>query len=323
MKKISTNIITGFLGVGKTTAILELLKTKPKDEVWAVLVNEFGEVGIDGALLSNNGAFIKEVPGGCMCCVAGLPMQIGLNLLISKAKPDRLLIEPTGLGHPKQIIETLTNEHYHDLLDLRSVITLVDPRNLNNARYLDNENFNDQISVADVVVANKTDRCTEAEKPLFEAYLSGQLPTKQATGWVSQGKLEPQWLDYKHNKASISHSHQHSKSDLPSSLMTLEEGEAFTRKENQGQGFYSCGWLFNSKTVFDHPTLNQYFTGLAADRLKAIVKTTNGVYAFNSVAGVLSTHRLIDSADSRIEIINNKKLAWDNIEKHFIQASIN
>ncbi|WP_245869028.1 CobW-like GTP-binding protein, partial [Vibrio fujianensis] len=59
-KKVPTNIITGFLGVGKTTTILNLLKHKPADEKWAVLVNEFGEIGIDGAMMSEQGAFIKE-----------------------------------------------------------------------------------------------------------------------------------------------------------------------------------------------------------------------------------------------------------------------
>ena len=105
---IPTTLITGFLGVGKTTAILQLLANKPNNENWAVLVNEFGEIGIDSALLAGNsneqGVFIREVPGGCMCCASGVPMQVALNQLITKAKPDRLLIEPTGLGHPKEVV---------------------------------------------------------------------------------------------------------------------------------------------------------------------------------------------------------------------------
>ncbi|WP_353934880.1 CobW family GTP-binding protein, partial [Acinetobacter indicus] len=83
-----TNLITGFLGSGKTTSILHLLANKDPAEKWAVLVNEFGEVGIDGALLSDSGAMIKEIPGGCMCCVNGLPMQVGLNTLLRQGKPD-------------------------------------------------------------------------------------------------------------------------------------------------------------------------------------------------------------------------------------------
>lgn len=97
-----TNLITGFLGSGKTTSILHLLAHKDPAEKWAVLVNEFGEVGIDGALLADSGALLKEIPGGCMCCVNGLPMQVGLNTLLRQGKPDRLLIEPTGLGHPNR-----------------------------------------------------------------------------------------------------------------------------------------------------------------------------------------------------------------------------
>ncbi|WED25764.1 GTP-binding protein [Vibrio sp. DW001] len=80
---VPTNIITGFLGVGKTTAILKLLESKPANERWAVLVNEFGEIGVDGSLLQGHNnepkhVFIREVPGGCMCCAAGLPMQIAI-----------------------------------------------------------------------------------------------------------------------------------------------------------------------------------------------------------------------------------------------------
>ena len=101
--QVPTNIITGFLGVGKTTVIQKLLSQKPVEERWAVLVNEFGEVGIDSNLFSrakgqNNSVTISQVPGGCMCCTNGLPMQMALNLLLKESKPHRLLIEPTGLG---------------------------------------------------------------------------------------------------------------------------------------------------------------------------------------------------------------------------------
>jgi len=76
------NLITGFLGSGKTTLLCHLLAARPAGEKWAVLVNEFGEIGIDGALLADRGATLKEIPGGCLCCVNGLPMQVGLNMLL-------------------------------------------------------------------------------------------------------------------------------------------------------------------------------------------------------------------------------------------------
>ena len=151
-----TNLITGFLGSGKTTTIRHLLAHKPDQERWAVLVNEFGEIGIDGALLADSGAVLKEIPGGCMCCVNGLPMQVGLNMLLQQAKPDRLLIEPTGLGHPKQILSLLTQESYAGWIDLQATLCLLDARQLSQPRYRDNENFRDQLAAADVILASKT-----------------------------------------------------------------------------------------------------------------------------------------------------------------------
>ncbi|MCL1048592.1 CobW family GTP-binding protein [Shewanella abyssi] len=158
-KIIPTNIITGFLGVGKTSFIKSLLSQKPVDEVWAVLVNEFGEIGIDAGLLGSETQQIqiKEVAGGCMCCAAGLPMQVAINQLIAKAKPDRLLIEPTGLGHPQEVLKVLTQTHYQQVLAMKTCITLVDARKLNDSRYTEHEIFNQQLQVADLVLASKAD----------------------------------------------------------------------------------------------------------------------------------------------------------------------
>lgn len=159
---IPTNIITGFLGVGKTSTILHLLKTKPADERWAVLVNEFGKVGVDGSLFQgqrnkDQQVHIREVPGGCMCCTAGLPMQIALNELLIRAKPHRLLIEPTGLGHPVEVLEVLTSEYYRYVLSIEKIVTLVDARKLSDTRYTEHATFNQQIAIADVIVGNKQD----------------------------------------------------------------------------------------------------------------------------------------------------------------------
>lgn len=173
---IPTTIITGFLGVGKSSAILNLLKHKPKQERWAVLVNEFGEIGVDGSVFEGQhtqeqGVFIREVPGGCMCCVAGLPMQVALNQLLKLARPDRLLIEPTGLGHPKEILHTLRSDTYRSVINLQQIITLVDARKLSDRRYTEHHTFNEQIAIADVVVGNKQDLYQGDEQSTLQAYI--------------------------------------------------------------------------------------------------------------------------------------------------------
>ena len=214
---IPTNLITGFLGAGKTTAILHLLANKPEGETWGVLVNEFGEIGIDGAMMAGRGAVVREVPGGCMCCVAGLPMQIGLNMLIARSKPDRILIEPTGLGHPEQILKTLTGEHYREVLDLKASICLLDPRQLSDARYLENDNFKDQIALSDVLVANKVDCCTEQDEQRFYEFSETLVPAKSRIGWVIEGRLESEWLELPKlfREAIKPDAHHHHDSKMP------------------------------------------------------------------------------------------------------------
>ena len=173
---VPTNIITGFLGVGKTSTILHLLENKPGNERWAVLVNEFGEIGIDGSLFEGQrgdkqGVVIREVPGGCMCCAAGLPMQVALNQLLVKARPDRLLIEPTGLGHPKEVLNVLLSIHYRESLSLQKTLTLLDARKLSDSRYTSHETFNQQIAVADTVIGNKLDLYEDKDQEKLIAYV--------------------------------------------------------------------------------------------------------------------------------------------------------
>ena len=104
LQNIPTHVMAGPLGAGKASLIKHLLAQRPANERWAVLINEFGQIGLDAALLTqdDDGIALGEVAGGCLCCVNGAPFQVGLGRLLRKAKPDRLFIEPSGLGHPAQ-----------------------------------------------------------------------------------------------------------------------------------------------------------------------------------------------------------------------------
>lgn len=320
-KAIPTNLILGFLGVGKTTAILDLLKSRPEGEVWAVLVNEFGEVGIDGALLQTDGAFVKEVPGGCMCCVAGLPMQVSLNQLIKTAKPDRLIIEPTGLGHPAQILETLTSEHYATVLELGPVITLVDPRKLDDQRVLENVQFRDQVAAADILVANKTDLCTREQLDHFERWAKRLEPEKAGVFQVSQGQLNPAWLTGEMGEYDMTapdahrHYHQH---ETPAP-MPIEE-QPWQLAENSGQGYFSIGWRVHPDQQFDENSL--LMMAMAGDfiRFKAVVHTTEGWRTMNSSDGALSVAATGPRELSRVEVISPEALDAAGLDKQLRQA---
>ncbi|QUM74808.1 GTP-binding protein [Moritella sp. 24] len=325
--KIPTNIITGFLGVGKTTAIQQLLKQKPEGEVWGILVNEFGQIGIDGTLLSvftetlaepKSNIVIKEVPGGCLCCVAGLPMKMGLNMLISKAKPDRILIEPTGLGHLQQVITDLSGEFYCDVLDLKATVCLVDPRHLNDRKYVENNHFQDQISLADVLVANRTEELNEEDKDDFMHFSSELLPHKATVLWTNYGEITIAALDTPlnhdrrslHLSAHLKHTHHHEAAGSK-----LEIDPRFERNHGEGQGLFSYGWIFNQQQVFNLMTLATLLEPLDVIRLKAAIKTEQGCFTINSVNGECDFMPVTDLAESKIEIISMSELPWQSLEE--------
>lgn len=329
-KKIAINIIMGFLGVGKTTAILNLLKNKPVDEHWAVLVNEFGEVGIDGAILSaQSGMTISEVPGGCLCCVSGIPFQVALSNLIAQQKPDRILIEPTGLGHPKNLIRSLTTPEYQVYSELKASICLLDPRQLKNPRYQQHETFNDQCFLADVLVANKTDLASEIDENNFYQFAKNMQPQKSKLGWVNNGQLDLTWLDIdrddsRHSKGAHA-IHSHSNDDVAEDVMepvSLADGQSYKAFENQGMGYYSLGWLLAEDQVFDHQVLTQWLMMLDVERVKGLLITDQGTRVMNLRDQVFSEMPTRSLSQSRIEIIHNQVLDKIQLEAGLLACLI-
>lgn len=313
---VPTNIITGFLGVGKTSAILHLLKSKPATERWAVLVNEFGEIGVDGSLFEGQhseeqGVFIREVPGGCMCCAAGLPMQIALNHLLTRAKPDRLLIEPTGLGHPKEVLQVLSADYYQETLSLQKILTLVDARKLSDERYTNHQTFNQQIAIADIVVGNKLDLYQDEDNAKLETYVK-QYGSAQAQVILAQnGEISSIHLLGKTTAIAAGHHHNSvAEKPLLSEMPIPECG--YIKAVNEGEGFHSVGWRFSPTRIFNHEKLYSFLSGINAERMKAVFITQKGVFGYNLTPDALTEVELDDCIESRVEIISdNINSEWE------------
>lgn len=321
-----TNLITGFLGSGKTTTILHLLANKDPAEKWAVLVNEFGEVGIDGALLADSGALLKEIPGGCMCCVNGLPMQVGLNTLLRQGKPDRLLIEPTGLGHPKQILDILTAPVYEPWIDLRATLCLLDARQLLEPQYINNDNFRDQLASADFIIANKQDRADDAALKALEQWQASHGDNRQIVV-ATQGQIDNALLDaLRHNTrelpSSPEHSHAHPSSRGLAAL-NLASHQRWRRNLNQGQGYHACGWIFDSETVFDTIGLLEWARLAPVDRVKGVMRIPEGLVRINRQG--LDLHietQNVAPPDSRIELIHNDLADWNALQSSLLKIRL-
>ena len=155
-EKIPVNVISGFLGSGKTTAIIRLLKDKISEERWAVIINEFGKVSIDSQTLgiSTETSNIYEVSGGCICCSAKGYLQDNLEQIISNREYTRIIIEPSGLGGIDMVSEIVTA---NSDLKLMKIICLVDILNMDNARLQQLPIYHNQINKADLIVFTKVD----------------------------------------------------------------------------------------------------------------------------------------------------------------------
>ncbi|HSN41183.1 MAG TPA: GTP-binding protein [Burkholderiales bacterium] len=195
LTRTPVNLITGFLGAGKTTTILGLLATRPAGERWAVLVNEFGKVRIDVSTLEDGagGVVVREV-SGCICCTGQIAMRVVLTRLLRETRPDRLLIEP-GLGHLSGIINFLQDAQAMQALDLRATVCIIDPRQYSDPDIAAREDYREQIRLADVLVINGRGPAAPEEFALAKRAAAGFSPAKITVFETGHEKLDPALLD--------------------------------------------------------------------------------------------------------------------------------
>ena len=163
MERTKIDIISGFLGAGKTTLIKKLLKDAFKGEQVVPIENEFGEIGIDGGFLKEAGIEIREMNSGCICCSLVGDFGASLKEVISKYHPDRILIEPSGVGKLSDVIKAVQGVAEETGLVLNSYTTVVDAKKCK--MYMRNfgEFFNNQVEYAGAIIMSRTDIVDEAK----------------------------------------------------------------------------------------------------------------------------------------------------------------
>jgi G3E family GTPase len=168
MKKIPVTVLTGFLGSGKTTLLNRIL-TENHGKRIAVIENEFGEIGIDHALVINADEEVFEMNNGCICCtVRGDLIRILGNLMKRRDKFDHILIETTGMADPGPVAQTFfVDDDLRSLFSLDGIVTLVDAKHVH-LHLDDSSECKEQIAFADVLVLNKTDLVSERELEQLE-----------------------------------------------------------------------------------------------------------------------------------------------------------
>ena len=175
-EKIPVTVLTGYLGAGKTTLLNRIL-SEPHGQKFAVIVNEFGEIGIDNELIVGADEEVFEMNNGCVCCtVRGDLIRIIEGLMRRKGKFDAIIVETTGLADPAPVAQTFfVDENVGRKTKLDAVVTVADAKWLKE-RLKDAPEAKNQIAFADVILVNKTDLVSAGELSEIEARIRGINP---------------------------------------------------------------------------------------------------------------------------------------------------
>lgn len=337
IQAVPTHILTGFLGAGKTTLLRHLLSQKPRDEVWAVLVNEFGQIGLDGVLLdsADQGIAIREVAGGCLCCTSQLPMQIGLARLLGQAKPDRLFIEPTGLGHPKQLIEQLTASHWQQSLQLRAVVTVLNGTRLQEPKLREHESFTAQLVAADIILLSHHAEMQPSDHQALSSLLDS-LPAPQrqiiATdyGQTTLMQLDQPRQVSREVRRSLLHPLGGQRVSAPLSSMSEQSNSSAADDMSlpyhyveQSLGHAVGGWRLPVNWRFSRAKLLDWLLSLQGwQRIKGVMQVEEGWVSINLIPDQIQMNSHSGGLDNRLELIAEPELDWLALEAGLMQCLI-
>jgi len=316
---VPLTLITGSLGVGKTSAILDLARHKPAGERWVVLVNELGEVGIDGALLDDaTGLEVAELPGGCLCCAARGPLLGKVRAVLDSLAPTRIIVEPSGVADPGRVIDDLAVLGQD--IELRATIALIDPRALHHSVRRP-PTWQAQVDAASVLVANKVDLCDGPEVTAFLRWGAERFPAPTVVATTVGGTLDPAWLDLPGKwTPPDAHRHVHGEGaqlhpvwvDATELLPAHLAGDLF-RRAWSGPHHETCGWRFAPGLRFNLSRLRSWFEQVAhrdcpwlrggALRVKGVLHTDVGWRAIQADLDGVRVRHAAWRTDSRVEII--------------------
>lgn len=285
---VPVHIVSGFLGSGKTTAIRAQLEARAGERL-AIIVNDFGEASLDEVALAESSPFrITNIPGACVCCTAPEGFVHALGAVL-EGGPDRLLIEPTGLARPQDLVDTIRRGPHRDALALGPVVVLLDPRRLATADTQQRALLEAQAEAADVLVANRTDLCEAADLERFERWAAELWPPPLAVHRTQHGRLPPALLEWPEGEGAR----------LPRAA--AREGEH--RHGHSTAGWVARSWLWSPERVFERERIIAALRAVAPERFKGIFRTREGVFRFQVAGGELHEEPTSHRRDSRADAI--------------------
>lgn len=324
-------VVSGPLGCGKTTLIARLLATKPVAENWAVLLNEFSEAGIDALTVaaSARGAYdVRMVPGGCICCVGETDFRRNLlELVAGPVRPARIIVEPSGIGHPAGIVEELLMHEANGGLRLEAVIGLVDVERVALLEATDAEPARAAAEISDVLALTKADRADAYTVQSFTQIAESLYPPKVWFGPISGGELPEAarsalMTESRHSRRSPGvrrpHEHEHARStahaaDAANVIVALpHDGE---RRDVTRLGHSGAAWIFPRSVAFDRDRLIATVREAPSRRIKIVARVgEEDWWLVQRVGADVSTTSTAWRRDNRIEVVGDASDVFEAVE---------
>ncbi len=300
LQHIPTHVISGSLGVGKTSVLRSLLAQRPSSERWAVLINEFGEVGLDTALLAGDqeGVSFTEVAGGCVCCVNGVPFQVALVQLLRKAKPDRLFIEPSGLGHPLQLLQQLRDVPWLDVLAVQPVVLVLDAQKTTAHQALA-EIEPPLLAQTGLVVINKCEGISPEQAELWQQPFA---PLQVLC--TRQGQLDYQCLPGHQQRAGEQTIEDAFAPDRAALATVWTDSQQPICSVNQQGAAWSIGWRWHPSQQFELMRVQLWLGRMGWQRAKCVLHSNAGWLSGNALDGQMIHWQNTEwRKDSRLDLI--------------------
>jgi G3E family GTPase len=324
------DIVFGFLGSGKTTFISQVLKEWGSAEKTVVLVNEFGEVGIDGDLLAAQGGNVVEMPSGCICCTLQADFRSQLLEITNTIKPERIIIEPTGVATITQIRSIIDAQLFEDMIRRVNNILIADATGFMGL-YKANRHFvESQVKNAVIVLLNKCDKVDKHKASITRSAISAINPEvsvmmtefgvvdreeyRLALSTTPGSQNEP-WQDDHDRVGGTAHP------DMEES----EHGQhAHLQTEEDGLGYETHGCVLEDVS-FDKQALETFFLELSAPeaslgeivRAKGIFRIGDKGILMELASGEYSSQPMGELKQSKVSIIGRK------LNRKMIDAAIN
>ena len=272
------NLLFGFLGSGKTTLARNLLMANPSDQKMAVIVNEFGDVGIDGTILKGReeGQSIDmvELTSGCLCCSLKGSLLSAVEELSHKSKVDLVVIEATGVAEPEEMIETFSDPSFSATYDMGPMVTVVDIHKFMKIREILGPFYEAQVRNADVLILNKIDLVNAGELEKLRQEVKSMNPSADII-FTERCDIDPaQLLSGEESRVMASalskdtvsdeHSHNHDHRHAPAQSFVLDARSGTSRNalEVFFRGLPDNVWRVKGFTQLDgKPVLVQFTMG--------------------------------------------------------------